>query len=246
MSNENFPIPGLQQPEPVNHLTRSKTVVAGGFLPLMQWMRGDRTPSVALYHAARPGRPHYVLDSRKISVSVHCGQKRIGIWLPDDIAEGDWMAEGSVNGGTTSRTLFSVGRAATWEVPVTGRVMDLCEAGDTGKMVETSTDTIWIGSSWGRRLTISDLNGVPTDLTDYSVWSQLRTEPGGTLLATITCTVVSPATSGLLDLTLSATITGCLKTRWAWWDVLLQRPDLTYDRTLPIRVFIGTGVTENG
>lgn len=245
MSNENFAIPGLQIPIPELHLSRAKTVPAGAFLPLTTWLRTDRTPVIELYHAANPKRVKYTIGGRRVSTFAKGGRRRLGIWLPSDICNGDWLAETSINGVQQTRTIFTVGKAPSWEVPAVGQIQEASFADTAGNLVDVGTDTIWKGSSWARRLTITDLNGGAVDLSAYSAWSQLRESPGGTLLATLTVEFVTGLT-GVIDITLSSTITDILPTGWAWWDVLLQRPDQTYDRTLPVRVFVGTGVTENG
>lgn len=244
MSNENFAIPGLQIPSQDLHLSRARTVPAGAFLPLTAWPRTDRTPVIELFHAAYPIRARYTISGRNVSTFSKGGLRSLGIWLPTTIRSGDWLAETSINGVQQTRTIFTVGKAASWEVPVTGQVQESSFADSHGTKVDLDTDTIWRGSSWSRRLTITDSNGAAVDLADYSAWSQLRESPGGALLATLTTEIV-PAITGAIDVTLSSTITEALPNGWAWWDVLLQRPDQTYDRTLPVRVYIGTGVTEN-
>lgn len=82
------------------------------------------------------------------------------------------------------------------------------------------------GSDYNDTVQVNQANGTPVDLTGYTVRSQLRSVTGS-LAATFTCTITSPAT-GVIARKLTAIVTTALTvTSGAGyvWGVELTAPD---------------------
>lgn len=75
------------------------------------------------------------------------------------------------------------------------------------------------GALWSLTLTLENNDGSPIDLTDYTVFCEIRTAPGGELLATPTSDV-TPA-QGQINLTLDPDETMAIGAMDGTWDVLI-------------------------
>lgn len=81
-------------------------------------------------------------------------------------------------------------------------------------------DTIVQGGTWSLQFTLRDSAGSPISLAGASVYSQLRTTYGGTLIETPTCTVTDAA-NGVFTVSLSAAETAVLDFSKCLYDVLV-------------------------
>jgi hypothetical protein len=89
-------------------------------------------------------------------------------------------------------------------------------------------------TGWTRRITITD-DGTPRNLTGWTAAAQMRDAPDDTLAADIVCTIVAPATGGVIDLSLTDTVTRDLPAGAYSWDLFLRPPG-----GMPSRLLAGT------
>jgi hypothetical protein len=237
--DSNFAIPGLMMPDSPKHLARGIECRAGGLLNLGVWETLSVLPHLDIWPAVNAELPWGVIPSASIA---DCrGQVRtLAVWLPADLPDGDWFVELTVGNVASRRVLFRTGRTGMWEV-APGR--PAVAATVVGAVEEDDTDVIWQGVEWARRLYVRDVAGQLLDLTGWQVWGQLRNRPGGTLLATMVTELAD--VPGAIDISMTSDITNELPGGFAWWDVLMQAPDDSYERVEPVQVLVKTGVTQN-
>jgi len=237
----NFAIPGLMTPSAPNHDARGVSLRAGGLLYLGPWDTPKALPTVTIYPAARPVAALCTLTKTAIA-DCRSATRTLAAWLPTDIEDGDWLAEMLSDLIVARRVLFRIGKTGLAEIKPQGQYA-APEVTTLEETDEPGIDTIWQGTAWSRRLYIRDTANQLLSLEGYLAWAQLRDRPGGNLLATIATDI--PGVAGAVDVSLDATISETLPAGYAWWDVLLQAPDLTYHRVEPLQVIIRAGVTQD-
>jgi len=79
---------------------------------------------------------------------------------------------------------------------------------------------IYRGDTVRMRLTLTNSDGTPTDLTGALVESEIRDRPAGTLITPMTCTITLP---NIIDLFLAAEASHDLPQKGVW-DVQIEFP----------------------
>ena len=81
-------------------------------------------------------------------------------------------------------------------------------------------------------LTIKNADGAAFDLSDYTLASQIRIDASNALQADFTKTIASPATDGIVTLSLSKTQTAALSTAASSYDLFADKNDGTSEKLL--------------
>ena len=74
--------------------------------------------------------------------------------------------------------------------------------------------TIVSGDSFSREIIIEESDGTPIDLAAYTGYAEIRTRPGGDLLATFTVVIDAPL--GKVTISLTTTQTAALPGKGVW------------------------------
>ena len=91
-----------------------------------------------------------------------------------------------------------------------------------------TTLPIWKGATFRKRITLYDPNGEPRDLTGYTGLLEIRDEPEGAVLISMTDVngrVVFGGVAGTIDLFLDAATTGALTWDTAVYDFTITAPN---------------------
>jgi hypothetical protein len=90
----------------------------------------------------------------------------------------------------------------------------------------TGDNRILQGADYAFSLTLKDSSNTAINLTGATVTSQIKSAPGGTLLASFGVAIPSPAT-GVINFSLASSVTGGLATTWGAsyyrYDVLMTK-----------------------
>ncbi len=106
----------------------------------------------------------------------------------------------------------------------------------------TYDDEILIGDTLTREAELLDEDGDAYDVSGATGTCQIRTEPGGTLLASPTVTLPNSGTDGLVRWTLAAASTSALTAQTARWALRLTLSDSTVHTILEGVMRIRQGV----
>ena len=91
---------------------------------------------------------------------------------------------------------------------------------------------------------MTDSSGNTLDLTGYTAKGQVRRSYASTTAVDITCTVRAPATSGILDISLSNAQTNAMKAGRYVYDVEITSSGGIKDRVLEGQLEVMPGVTQ--
>lgn len=104
--------------------------------------------------------------------------------------------------------------------------------------------TIDQGTSYSNTITVFQSDGTtPLDLNGYTVASQIRKNFTSSSFHTITCTIVSPTTTGKINLTLTPAQTEAIKFGYYYYDVEITSGSGTVTRVIEGKMHIKPGVT---
>ena len=105
--------------------------------------------------------------------------------------------------------------------------------------------TIDQGSTFVNALTVYQADGVtPSNLTGYTVASQFRRNYTSTAYTAFTVALVSPYTSGKINMTLTATQTAAVKAGYYYYDVEITSSGGTVTRVMEGKVHFKPNVTK--
>ena len=104
--------------------------------------------------------------------------------------------------------------------------------------------TIDQGTSYSNTITVFQSDGTTAlDLNGYTDASQIRKNFTSSSFHTITCSIVSPTTTGKINLTLTPTQTESIKFGYYYYDVEITSGSGTVTRVIEGKMHIKPGVT---
>tara|TARA_Y100000590_G_scaffold362009_1_gene418952 strand:+ start:1011 stop:1352 length:342 start_codon:yes stop_codon:yes gene_type:complete len=104
--------------------------------------------------------------------------------------------------------------------------------------------TIDQGSNYTNSITVYQADGVtPSNLTGYTVASQFRKNYTSTAYTAFTTTLVSPYTSGKINMTLTAAQTAAVKAGYYYYDVEITNSAGTVTRVMEGKIHFKPNVT---
>ena len=87
-------------------------------------------------------------------------------------------------------------------------------------MADTYDLEIYKGSTYSLSITLNDSDGLPIDLTNYTVSGLLKNRYGNsTGLANLNPTKIAPYASGIVTLSMSSSVTSALPCSLAFYDI---------------------------
>jgi fibronectin type 3 domain-containing protein len=111
-------------------------------------------------------------------------------------------------------------------------------------MADTYDIELIQGSSFSLSVTATDNNGIPIDLSGYSMTGQIKSKySDSTILAAISPTIESPSVSGIFSIALTAAQTAALPITIAVYDVEATSPSNTVTKLLRGYCYVAPEVT---
>jgi hypothetical protein len=105
--------------------------------------------------------------------------------------------------------------------------------------------TIDQGITYSNAITVYQADGVTVmNLTGFTVASQIRKNYTSTAYHTFTTTLVAPATTGKINMTLTAAVTAGIKAGYYYYDVEITSSGGTVTRVMEGKIHIKPNVTK--
>tara|TARA_Y100001937_G_scaffold18849_1_gene26063 strand:+ start:33380 stop:33718 length:339 start_codon:yes stop_codon:yes gene_type:complete len=111
-------------------------------------------------------------------------------------------------------------------------------------MAVYSNLTVDQGTDFSIAIDVTDSSGTVLDLTGFTAKGQIRRSFNSSTAVDITCTVRSPATDGILDISLTNAQTNAMKAGRYVYDVEITSSGGVKDRVLEGQIEVMPGVTQ--